>query len=52
VISEAENIPRKGQKVFVEQFEFTVLDSTKTKIDKVKLMIKRSNIKAEPFTGK
>ena len=52
VISEAENIPRKGQKVFVEQFEFTVLDATKTKIDKVKLMIKRSNIKAEPFTGK
>jgi CBS domain containing-hemolysin-like protein len=52
VISEAENIPRKGQKVFVEQFEFTVLDSTKTKINKVKLMIKRSNIKADPFTGK
>ncbi len=52
VISEAENIPRKGQKVFIEQFEFTVLDATKTKIDKVKLMIKRSNIKADPFTGK
>lgn len=40
LLDAAENIPKKGQKVFIEGFEFTILSSKRNKVDKVKMVVK------------
>lgn len=41
IISEHENIPEKGEIINIGRFSFTVIDATKSKIKKVKLIINK-----------
>jgi len=49
IISESENIPRKGQKIYINSFEFTILEASRNKIDKVKLKLIGLEHKAQQF---